>query len=738
MTTTVVQVDTVQVVYSDNTRTPLIGPDSPDGEQTFSPWKWDERMWTDKYFENSERAIPVLGDQDARGIPEEYWQSGVGSDKIDLEVLKAISLRQESQERWTTRIRHGDYYKFHKPRHLFADRSQVQFVDNTENESGRNVLQLDEMPRYGSPIMALMWTRNELSEPMLFRSIQKRMQFTGVFDEDGEQDTQDDDGDIIWGSVDTSRKEFVVQWTGTKTTPPKLYFNQDHTFLVGRTSVSDEDDLGYCDFLGEGKGVDEDQALFTKYFPILDDSNLKLYKLVGAVITEMQRWTPRYAGPPDPEYMIDTNRGEITFPTEVNGETTNIVAPDYGVEIYAVYRPTIEVEYEPEECNNFLTAPYINLSPVATSTNKGFIYLTERELRVAYLVLSADAPLITEDTYGPLYLGSDYCFLVATAYNNNGQPVPGVEVSFYLDSADDGRLNGATALVGSEITATTDDEGKARVVYSSPRSIESVGQYLAHVNGVDTQSELTLIHTNGITSDDLDSLYVYQVFNDDTMQLWYDDGDAGTGEEPGYGGRKVVLYRRTIAAELGGGDEEPSTNRFPGDSDDLHPRTGEDGGSTDVWMPLRPVEMTGSTLIFKDELGVLVDLPWTEAPTGNPGNLVAYWISAGKQVPAHAKCFSFLYNEWIDSNDIEFRVSVPEYLTGIYVTEDSKEIPYGFRLYDDHSPASGLDGATFLSIHPAAGKWPIIWDGSPLSEIELPDTFIDSNVLGHEFTVTVS
>jgi hypothetical protein len=800
MATTVVQVDTIQVIYKDNTRTPLIGPDSPDGEHVFAPWKWDERMWTDEYFENSERAIPVLGDQDTRGIPEEYWQSGVGDDQIDLEVLEPAGLRQESQERWTAHIRHGDYYKFHKPRYLFADRSQVQFVDNTENESSRNVLQLDEVPKYGSSIMALMWTRNELGEPVLFRFIQKRMQFTGLYDEDGEQDTIDSAGDIVWSAVDTSRREFVVQWTGNQTTPPKLYFNQDHTFLLGRASVSDVDDLEYCDFLGEGQGPEEDQVLFTEHFPILDNNELKLYKLVGAVITEMVRWTSDYESgvDPVPEYVIDIDRGEITFPETINDVATDIVPPSVGVKIYAVYRPTIEVEYEPETCNNFLTAPYVNMSPVRTAIDRGFIYLTERELRVAYLELSTDAPLIEDDSYGPLYLGSDYCFLVATAYNSRGQPVPGVTVSFYLDSVDDGRLNGSIALAGSEITAMTDGEGKARVVYTSPRSIESVGQYLAHESGSEPQYQLELVHNNGVTSEQLDSLFVYQVFNDDGMQEWHDDSGAGTGEEPGYGGRKVILYRKTIAAELGGGTAA-SSDRFAGDSDDLHPRTGEDGDTTDVWMPLRPAEITGNTLTFKDSVGSNVDLPWTVDPPGdwtiafsyvtndivwhsstwkwykclsnhtalpinepgtgstwetywvedlNAGNLVSYWVSGGKQVPAHAKCFSYLYNNYIDSNDIELRVDVPEYLTGVYVNEDNKEIPYGFRLYDENSAASGLDGATFLSINPKAGKWPIIWDGSELAGREedaypfhvLGHEFVVyfPGVLGHEFTVTIS
>lgn len=764
MTITTVQVDTIQTVYSDNARTPLIGPDNPDGTETFAPWKWDERIWTSEFFENSELAIPVLGDQVTRGIPEDYWQSGVGNNKIDLEVLGPVELRQESQERWTVDIRHGDYYKLQESRYLFSNRSQVQFVDNAANETSRNVLQLavapaydedgtaidSESPRFGSPVLALMWTRNKYDEPVLYRSIQKRTQFTGTYNDDNEeQSTVNDDGDIIWSAVDTSRKEFVVQWTGAQTTPPKLYFNQDYTFLVGRTTVSDADDLEFCDFLGDGQGAGEDQVLFTKHFPLVDNSELTLYKLVGSVVTKLVRWESDYVSGvlPVPDYIIDTNRGEITFSSEVNDTNTDIIPPATDQQIYAVYRPTIEVEYEPESCNNFLTAPHINMSPIRTTTDRGFLYLTERELRVAYLELTADTTVISEDVYGPLFLGSDYCFLIATAYNNRGQPVPDVEVSFYLDDTDSGCVNGATPLEGSEVTATTDSEGRARVVYSTPRSIEAVGQYLKHESGTELQYNLTLVYTNGINSDNLDELFVYQVFNDDGMQPWYDE--LTVDGEPGHGGRKVVLYRRTVAVELGGGTgDEEASNRFAGDEDALHPRTGVAGDTTDVWMPLQPAEIAAGVLTFKDGAGLTVDLPWTVAaidfdeeadppvqPT--PGNLVAYWVSGGKQVPAHAKCFSYLYNTWIDSNDIEFRVTIPEYLKGVYVNDDSKKIPYGFRLYDENSAASGLDGATFLSIHPAAGKWPILWDGLSLGTIEHPDPFIDDNIQGHKFTVLV-
>ena len=135
MAITTVQVDTLQIVYQDDSRVPLIGPESADGSLTFSPWKWDERIWTSEYFENSELGIPVLGEQEVRGIPESYWQSGIGTLKTDLEILNQYNSREESRNRWTVKMRHGEYYRFNQTRYLFSDRSVVQSIDNTENES---------------------------------------------------------------------------------------------------------------------------------------------------------------------------------------------------------------------------------------------------------------------------------------------------------------------------------------------------------------------------------------------------------------------------------------------------------------------------------------------------------------------------------------------------------------------------------------------------------------------------
>ena len=161
-----VTVSTLQVVYTDDRPLPLLGPDSPDGEETFAPWKWDDRIWTDERYENSELAIPSIGDPEIRGLSSSFFQSGVGGQN-DLKVKKATKVFQQGNEKWTVQIRHGDYFKYYRKRFLFPDESIVQNIDDTENEDNRNVLQLSEIPRDGSVIWAAIWKRGDNNEPFI-------------------------------------------------------------------------------------------------------------------------------------------------------------------------------------------------------------------------------------------------------------------------------------------------------------------------------------------------------------------------------------------------------------------------------------------------------------------------------------------------------------------------------------------------------------------------------------------
>lgn len=703
MARTVTRIDTRQIVYSRNHANQLIGPHVPDGSEIFTPWKWNDRIWTSLDYENSDLTLQVLGDPSKVGLPDSYWQSGVGSLDLDLKVNKFKKIYKNGLEKWTFEMRHGTYFKYDQERYLFSDRSVVQHIDDADNVSGRNVLQLTFTPRLGTPIKATIWKRDSNNVPHVYRTIQKRVNFSGSYTADGELPTVDGDGNIIWDNIDESRHEFIVNWN---TDPPKLYFNDDFTFLIGKDIINEDDDLEYCEYLGEGNGT-ENQAFLTKYFPICDDE------------TEITLYVTNYTTTKtlDTDYVLDLDRGEITF---VDADNSALWTPAAGDHLYLRYRVVPEIEYEPEYATNFCTAPVVNLNPINSFADRGFIYLTEQELRVAYLELETDATVIDAENYiyGPLYLGTDFCILKATAYNMFDQPVPGVTVSFTIreaESGDGGRLNGSVTTA----SAITDGNGVARLVYTAPRSIESVGQYVEHPVG-DDDNKLELIYTDGIQDSTLDQLFIYQVYSTDGfddgnssntvsgLQTWYEylteDG------EPGHGGRKVVLYAWDDAV--------------------IHPIT----HGTGAYTPVRPNSLEGDWLIFKDSEGGDLNLPHTE--TG-ANKLVAYWISGGKRVGVYAECYSYFYNNTVYSNDIEFRLEIPQYLQGTYVSSElGGEIPYGFRLYDEYgSVASGIDGATFICINPMDGNLPVLWDGSATGEIVNANPFTDGNILGHEFTV---
>lgn len=781
MALTSTRIDTVQTIFHSEELAPLLGAEATDTSYTFNPWKWDERIWTTAQLENSDLTIPSLTDASVGSITTDKWLSGVGDVKVDCEVIKTIISREESIDRWTVLVRHGNYFTGKYRRYLFADRSTIQYVDNTNNNPSPDVnkLLLTDIPRHGSPISATIWERNSYGSPFIHKYISKKCQFTGWYTEDGEEETETD-GEIVWANVDTTKDEFVVVWPNG-ISAPTLWFNKDFTFLVGKESIAEDDDLYMCDYLGISDGT-VGQTFLTKYFPIINNNEITLY---------YDNYSDSYFK--DIDYEVDYDRGEI-----------KILIPQLaGKRIYIRYRVTVEVEYESEDCNDYRTASYINLNPMSSIVNRGFIYLTEQELRVSRLELRADTIEITDDAYGPLELGTDYCFVIATAYNMYNQPVPGAEISFYMDYTTDGYLNGIPATGNPDepepVTVITDANGEARILYSVPRSIEAVGQYTAHAS---SDNEITLVHTNGITEDNLNNLFVFYVFDDDPHWLpWIDvtqpDGQIGSG------GRKVVVYRQTFTKTewatsteyYSGSYEHPASFVYVSGSIykcisdhtsdvDNHPTGGSGaaywvkigmsdyswgGGvasdsdkfwsdsaynpvtpSLGAYIPLRPTELDGSNLVFNDELGNPINLPQTFEPRNSgisdwivgynyvvddnvigadgrrfkclvdhlstntnqpphpgywqrneaPGNLVAYWVAGGRQIPIHAKCESYFYDGWINSNDIEIRISIPEHMSGVYINEQLQEVPYGFRLRDSAgSMSSALTGITFLGIN---------------------------------------
>jgi hypothetical protein len=255
----IVYVDSKQVIYDDDTSSPILAPDSDDNPYSYQPWKWDDRIWTSPDYENLDVYLPALHDAGVWGIPENYWQCGVADTQLDLEVIGATLQRQESVDKWTFKVRHGNYYRFHDKRYLFADRSIIQHVDNAENEDSRNILQLSRVPRAGSPVRAVIWQRNAYTHLVTpFRVINKKTNFSGLYSASGElQPTRTGNLDeIAWSNVDTSKKEFVVdyapewlKYAQLGDTPVGAKMSVDFSQEVGSTIDSTEGDYTAVEIL---------------------------------------------------------------------------------------------------------------------------------------------------------------------------------------------------------------------------------------------------------------------------------------------------------------------------------------------------------------------------------------------------------------------------------------------------------------------------------------------------------
>jgi len=737
MARTSIKIDTRQIIHDDNTLRPLVGTDALSSPYDFDPWKWDDRYWGDDRTENVNLKLEMVSDAPMYGIPDAYIQCGVGNTKTDLEVLGIVKQQQSSVPKWSARVRHGNYFRYIPKRYYFSDQSIVQFIDNADNEGSgvdtdptRNVLTLTHRLKHGSPIHATVWYREiEYDENERFKFIKQKINFSGTYTDNVENDTRTGTlNEIDWQYADVSKDEFIVD---RYQDPPKLIFNKDFTELIGKSSISSDDELEYCEYLGESDGS-SGQMFLTRFFPIVDNTEITLY--VDDYSTTWSRWQDigthvvnrldsdtwssqtghkfrvNQATADSGYYSLDTNTGELTFPS---------TPPAAGSALYLRYRRGVMVEYEPEYSINYIDSQNINLNPVRSTTNEGFVYISEEDMRVASITLEADTTEISSNLFGPLYIGVDYTYLIATVYNRKGLPVPGITVTFsfpeYTGSEDFGMLAGRIETA----TSVTNADGQAKIVYTPPQSIDSIGTYIEHPI-TDTANQLDA-PDNPLTTD----IYTYKVYSGDPWLPW--DSVNLTG------GKKVVEYKWDDTA--------------------IHPRTGFAGAYTSV----HPTSITNDYIIYADNLaytGVTVASPDVDGGAGGTSkgvlshafsvNIrhVAYWITGGTDIDIKASAYSSLYRQNIDSNDISIRLDIPQYLKGTYVSESIGTVPFGFRLHDDYfNQASAINGATYLSINPAVGYWGVLWPSSTgmalTGEVETTNPFSSGRHLELEKTIAL-
>lgn len=593
------KIDIKNFVISFGGESPLLGKYATG--ITWTPWKWDERAWTSEQDENSHQYVPSLCDPSYLDIESSNWQSGVGNLSGDLELLRVDKIRENGEDRWVPIVKHGTYYRYNSPRYLFADGFDTVYFEN----DSQTEIQLPTIPKNTSPISVVLWERDAYKNPTPYLTCHKMVSL----------------------SVATWKNQFVVDW-GTSVNydvPPKLVFTRNMTKIIGlEPSVSG--DLVMLEKLGT---IFDATTLELQYFPV--------------IASTVRLWTSEADEFFD--FELDADKGEVIFREGVFGT------------FYASYTATPSIKYESIRCGETASLPNINLDPFAGSTNQGFVYLTEEDLRAYSMQLTSSSINVN--------LGGDYSYLTVFVGSYSGLPVYGVEVTFSFVGDEEGLgfLNGAT-----EITVTTNARGEATVVYTTPRSLEAISQYTAEVVSLPGgNSGLHLKSINGLNNspESLASICLFEVFDDTQLPIpdlesytpWTTSAtDPFDPMVPGYGGRKVLIMEQRDDSLI---------------------------------YPVRPVDF-----VIDNGIGLLS----FNIPLGNIENgRVAYWVTGGKKAKIQASCFSYVYNRTIETGVMSIGLTIPDHMKGTYIS-NNEEIPLGWRLFDGtlSGAASALDGTVYI------------------------------------------
>ena len=194
--------DTVQSVYQE-----ITDPLRKDLFNKNDSMKWDTNFLLSEKQRNQNLFVPSLWDPTTGGIPQGFFQSGVGTE----DALKFLGIKKyvsKGIESWYAHIKHGTYYVYNVPYFLFSDQSVVQYLDDTKTSDGRSMISLEFTPKMGVPLVASSLMEDVSTKLVLDkRRITKKGRFSGIVRNGVELDPALDSS-----LIDTSVDEFIVRY----------------------------------------------------------------------------------------------------------------------------------------------------------------------------------------------------------------------------------------------------------------------------------------------------------------------------------------------------------------------------------------------------------------------------------------------------------------------------------------------------------------------------------------------
>jgi len=732
-------------------------------------WQWDMTAWPDDQLIDL-TAIPCIYDATTSGITTSYFKSGIGGGRdLELQKFKIITTSGVQQnpigtaKSWIPEVYHGHYYLYSEKGYLHSDDSHYQQVSNTITVSGisqeLNIVRLDYRPKIGVPVTAKQykWSSSQ-GKYTVEKEVRKKGYFTGIRDDDNvRQLTWDSDREaILFDFIDDTNDEFVIVNSGEM---PEAVFNKQFS------EPSGDYILGSGEFLGYSDGSDT-QEFHTTYAPIDRLATMEVNSYLGASGI-FESWTI-ISGLNNiltgNQVAVDFDLGIVRFQPSGN-------IPSAGWSVETSYYKTVELEYEPQDTCDTVLALEADANPIRKYSDRGFVFLTDESLEATQIVLTADLPEISDDVYGPTYIGGNYVDIIATVTDRNDNAVEGSVVRFELTSTP---VAGSFSGSATTISSITNSEGKATTYYNTPGSINDIGEYITTItvdNSPDPTTypgitQTTTLQTSnmsieGTTSD----IFLFQVYSNDDVLGWTDTSISLTNIE-----EQLESYYSDFFSDqeiygptglvIGGTDPETgavdweATHRFVWDLATPQLFTGVGDGKkilvstqdsdardphlfeTPAISPFQPVNIIQGSTGVND---IVYDTS-TYTLSSPSGSFYSYFVVAPAIVSIQASVYNSRTQSWIYSNEIYVKISIPDYLNGLWIVDelnsiDTSEIssvlaamdeddvigykiPLGFRLRSPNITLAGaLGGVTFLDINRTKN-----WDLWPS--------------LGHKFEVT--
>ena len=419
---------------------------------------------------------------------------------------------------------------------------------------------------------------------------------------------------------------------------------------------------------------------------------------------------------------------------------------------FAGYEAVPRVDYEVTSyaLRSAAYTGWISVKSLSHVKSNKVLQIVSRNENLASIELTSDRPAIGGNLYGPVYYGSDTAKLTATGYASDGTPVEAVPLTIYIKSGA-GQLNGSL----SSYTANSNTQGQVSCAYNVPLGQDDVDQEVIKTEHVDGDTHMTLALGPNVTPEDC---WVFQILKHDPIlgtvgnkATAFAGGAIGAPYGLGYidvwvrhtedysGGilrlqdASGVMRTFNINSALASvdGSLEPFTRFYTAEAvtaswvtssspvwllqpdstewieakargsrvilyewstDAQHPITGDVGAYT----PVRPDEIRGNKLIFNDRRLAIPD------KYDDDNNLGAYVVVAPAQVRFGAFGRDPFSGRLIRSNDLRFKLILPNSLTGVDDT-GALPIPYGWTFVtEEFNIGAGIGGANFITVNPAA------------------------------------